>query len=118
LGYIASGKKEGATVHTGGERHGTEGYFIQPTIFTNVKADMQIAREEVFGPVAVVFKFKTDEGDFLLILFLTSKLYLAVHRGNQAGQRYNIWAGIRRILTEYQSSSAYCAQFGSWYCLC
>jgi acyl-CoA reductase-like NAD-dependent aldehyde dehydrogenase len=47
LGYIESGKKEGAKLECGGERSGDKGYFIQPTIFSNVKDDMQIAREEV-----------------------------------------------------------------------
>ncbi|KAK7052621.1 aldehyde dehydrogenase [Favolaschia claudopus] len=61
MNYIASGKESGATVHIGGERHGTEGYFIQPTIFTNVTPDMKIVREEIFGPVAAVQKFKTEE---------------------------------------------------------
>ncbi|KAG6877310.1 hypothetical protein C0992_010291 [Termitomyces sp. T32_za158] len=61
MSYIESGKKDGATVHCGGVRHGNEGYFIQPTIFTNTKPDMKIVREEIFGPVAVVAKFKTEE---------------------------------------------------------
>ena len=43
--HIQSGKDEGATVHLGGERHGTEGYFLQPTIFTAVKPSMKIAQE-------------------------------------------------------------------------
>ena len=50
MNYINIGKKEGATVHLGGERHGTEGYFIQPTIFTDVTPDMTIVKEEIFGP--------------------------------------------------------------------
>lgn len=61
MGYIASGKEEGATVHLGGERFGTEGYFIRPTIFTDVTPDMKIVREEIFGPVGVVIRFKDDE---------------------------------------------------------
>ncbi|KNZ73595.1 Aldehyde dehydrogenase [Termitomyces sp. J132] len=61
MSYIESGKQEGATVHIGGARHGQEGYFIQPTIFTNVKPEMKIVKEEIFGPVGVVFKFKTEE---------------------------------------------------------
>ncbi|KDQ51391.1 hypothetical protein JAAARDRAFT_534135 [Jaapia argillacea MUCL 33604] len=61
MGYIESGKKDGATVHTGGERHGTEGYFIQPTIFTNTKPTMKIVQEEIFGPVGVVIKFEDEE---------------------------------------------------------
>ncbi|KAH0583245.1 hypothetical protein H2248_011124 [Termitomyces sp. 'cryptogamus'] len=53
MSYIESGKKDGATVHTGGARHGTEGYFIQPTIFTNAKPEMEIVQEEIFGPVGL-----------------------------------------------------------------
>ncbi|GAA6056124.1 hypothetical protein JCM3770_006006 [Rhodotorula araucariae] len=59
--HIQSGKDEGATVHLGGDRHGTEGYFVQPTIFTDVKPNMRIAQEEIFGPVIVVQKFKNEE---------------------------------------------------------
>ncbi|KAI9744856.1 MAG: aldehyde dehydrogenase (NAD(P)(+)) ald5 [Claussenomyces sp. TS43310] len=59
--YIEDGKKAGATVVTGGERHGTEGYFIQPTIFSGVTEDMKIMREEIFGPVCSIAKFSTEE---------------------------------------------------------
>lgn len=45
--FIESGKKEGATVEFGGERFGDVGYFIKPTVFSNVKDDMRIAKEEV-----------------------------------------------------------------------
>ncbi|KAJ7902052.1 aldehyde dehydrogenase domain-containing protein [Mycena olivaceomarginata] len=64
MGYIESGKKDGATVHTGGNRHATEGFFIEPTIFTNTTENMQIVKEEIFGPVGVIIKF-TDEADVL-----------------------------------------------------
>lgn len=56
--YIESGKKEGATITLGGERWGNEGYYIQPTIFTDVTEDMRIMKEEIFGPVVCVSKFK------------------------------------------------------------
>lgn len=59
LGYIDSGKKEGANLATGGHRVGDKGYFIEPTVFTDVQDDMKIAREEIFGPVMSVLKFKT-----------------------------------------------------------
>merc|ERR1712039_1061095 len=51
LGYIESGKREGATCETGGKREGSKGFFIQPTVFSNVTDDMKIAKEEIFGPV-------------------------------------------------------------------
>lgn len=62
MGYINSGKQDGAKVHIGGERHEGDGYFIKPTIFTDAKPDMKIMQEEIFGPVCSVVKFKTEEG--------------------------------------------------------
>ncbi len=59
LGYIESGKKEGANLLTGGKRHGSKGYFVEPTVFADVKDDMKIAKEEIFGPVMSILKFKT-----------------------------------------------------------
>jgi aldehyde dehydrogenase (NAD+) len=56
---IESGKKEGAKLLTGGGRYGDRGYFIQPTVFTDVQDDMRIAKEEIFGPVQQIFKFKS-----------------------------------------------------------
>jgi len=47
LDYIKSGKEQGAQIVAGGERVGNKGYFVRPTIFTNVKDDMKIAKEEV-----------------------------------------------------------------------
>jgi aldehyde dehydrogenase (NAD+) len=58
LGYIASGKRQGARCVTGGERFGSKGYFIKPTVFADVKDEMKIATEEIFGPVMQVMKFK------------------------------------------------------------
>ena len=66
MGYIDSGKSQGATVHYGGHRIGDEGYFISPTIFTDTKPDMKIVQEEIFGPVCVVIKFKDDDGEPLV----------------------------------------------------
>ena len=72
MGYIESGKKDGATLYQGGDRHGSEGYFINPTIFTDVKPDMKIVREEIFGPVGVVIKFEDEAGKkIFLVLFGT-----------------------------------------------
>ena len=60
--YIDLGKAEGATLVTGGNRKGTQGYFIEPTIFADVKAGMKIHDDEIFGPVMAVIKF-TDVKD-------------------------------------------------------
>ena len=57
LKYVGIGKEEGAKCLTGGQRHGEQGYFVEPTLFTDVTDDMRIAREEIFGPVMSVLKF-------------------------------------------------------------
>lgn len=57
LGYIDSGKSEGAVLSTGGRRHGKQGFFIEPTVFKDVKSDTKIAREEIFGPCVVIAPF-------------------------------------------------------------
>jgi len=70
MGYIEHGKKDGARMLLGGSRVGTAGYFIEPTVFADVSDDMTIAREEIFGPVMSILKFK-DVGE-------------AIERGNRS----------------------------------
>ncbi|KAI1266310.1 aldehyde dehydrogenase [Xylariaceae sp. FL1019] len=79
MGYIEDGKKAGAKVETGGSRHGDKGYFIQPTIFSNVTADMKIMKEEIFGPVCAIAKFSTEEEVLKLANDSTYGLASAVH---------------------------------------
>lgn len=59
LELIESGKNEGAKLECGGYRHGDKGYFVQSTVFSDVTDDMRIAKEEIFGPVQQIIKFKT-----------------------------------------------------------
>jgi 4-guanidinobutyraldehyde dehydrogenase / NAD-dependent aldehyde dehydrogenase len=63
LRYIDSGRSEGARVALGGKqvRESTGGYYVEPTIFDNVKPTMKIAREEIFGPVLSTLTFKSVE---------------------------------------------------------
>ncbi len=58
LGYIDHGKNEGAECVTGGKRWGDRGYYVEPTVFTNVTDEMKIAKEEIFGPVLQILPFK------------------------------------------------------------
>jgi aldehyde dehydrogenase (NAD+) len=80
LGYVDAGKKEGAQVKTGGERNRElgKGYFVKPTVFTNVTNTMRIAQEEIFGPVVCAIPFKDEED--------------AVHQANQT--IYGLSAGV------------------------
>ena len=58
LGFIEKGRSEGASLLTGGNQHGSKGYFVEPTVFAGVTDDMTIAKEEIFGPVMSILKFK------------------------------------------------------------
>lgn len=69
-------------MEVGGERHGNEGYFIQPTIFSNVSEDMKIMREEIFGPVCAISKFKTEEDAIRVGNATPYGLAAAVHTTN------------------------------------
>jgi len=62
LGYIEAGHAEGAKVLAGGvqARAETGGYYVEPTVFSEVRNDMKIAREEIFGPVVSVIRFKDE----------------------------------------------------------
>ncbi len=63
--FVEIGKKEGAKLECGGNRPQDaklkKGFYLEPTVFSNVKPDMRIVQEEIFGPVCVVQKFKTEE---------------------------------------------------------
>ena len=65
LAYIEIGKKEGATLACGGKRPDdprlAQGFFVEPTVFTDVTQDMRIANEEIFGPVLSVLKWRDEE---------------------------------------------------------
>ncbi|PKI66673.1 hypothetical protein CRG98_012868 [Punica granatum] len=78
LSYIDIGMKEGATLLTGGKRWGSKGYYIEPTVFVDVKEDMRIATDEIFGPVMSLMKFRTIEE--------------AIERANSS--KYGLAAGI------------------------
>ena len=60
LSYIEAGKKEGAKLLAGGDAASGPGYFVKPTVFSDVGDSMKIAREEIFGPVASVMPFESE----------------------------------------------------------
>jgi aldehyde dehydrogenase (NAD+) len=58
MGFIDSGREQGAKLVCGGDRVGDRGYFIEPTVFADVQDNMKIAQEEIFGPVMSIIPFK------------------------------------------------------------
>ncbi len=61
-GWFAVAGEEGATIRTGGTRHGERGFFVTPTLLDDVTPDMRVVREEIFGPVAALMSY-TDLDD-------------------------------------------------------
>jgi succinate-semialdehyde dehydrogenase/glutarate-semialdehyde dehydrogenase len=61
MAFVDDAVSKGATAVTGGRRSNLGANFVEPTILTNVSDDMRVFREEIFGPVAPLFKFKTEE---------------------------------------------------------
>ncbi|MGY4829252.1 aldehyde dehydrogenase [Sphaerotilaceae bacterium SBD11-9] len=84
LGYIEAGRSEGARIAVGGQqvRAETGGYFVEPTVFDGVSNSMRIAREEIFGPVMSVIRFKTEEEAIALANDSTYGLQASVWSSN------------------------------------
>ena len=61
MSYIESGKRDGASLLAGGNRVGSQGYFIEPTVFADVQDHHTIAKEEIFGPVMSILKFSGND---------------------------------------------------------
>ncbi|KAL8292854.1 hypothetical protein RQP46_000548 [Phenoliferia psychrophenolica] len=82
LAYIESGVAEGATIATGGKAWGTKGFYVEPTILTDCTPEMKCVVEEIFGPVLVVCKFKSEEAVLELANDSTYGLGAAVFTGD------------------------------------
>jgi aldehyde dehydrogenase (NAD+) len=99
LGYIDIGRREGASVVAGGARVGEKGYFVAPTVLADVRHEMRVSQEEIFGPVASVIRFE-DEADAIRIangtqFSLAAGVWSAdigrVHRVAQALKAGTVW---------------------------
>ncbi|KAL8283623.1 hypothetical protein RQP46_005418 [Phenoliferia psychrophenolica] len=102
--HIRIGKEEDkGRVLTGGERWGTEGYYIKPTVFVDIKPSARICREEIFGPVLVVLPFKTEEEAIALANDSEYGLAAAVH-STDANQ-------IARVTNELEAGTVWINQY-------
>lgn len=77
MSLIESGKQQGAKLMCGGKAKGDKGFFIEPTVFADVTDEMKIAKEEIFGPVQQIIKFKTIEEVILFFCLTTDAVFTA-----------------------------------------
>lgn len=98
-GFVDEARREGATIVCGGERLGSEGTFIAPTIVADVRGDLPIAREEVFGPVLVAHRFsdaeaalaEANDSDFGLAASVWTRDFSAAHRFSCRMRAGTVW---------------------------
>ena len=64
-GFLDSGKQQGAKAAAGGKRHGTTGYFVEPTVLVDTRPDMRVYQEEIFGPVVTAMPFKELDNELV-----------------------------------------------------
>jgi acyl-CoA reductase-like NAD-dependent aldehyde dehydrogenase len=109
LGYIESGKSEGAALLTGGERATVgdgKGFFVKPTIFDGVGNEMEIAREEIFGPVLSTIVFedlndaigKANQSMYGLAAAVWTRDIKKAHRAAKALQAGTVWINTYNML--------------------
>ena len=106
MGYIASGRAEGASITTGGEAVAGPGYFVKPTVMVNVKPDMKVVREEIFGPVLVAQRFDdldevaamANDTEFGLGASIWSNNLQAVHRLTPKIRSGTVWVNCHNVL--------------------
>jgi phenylacetaldehyde dehydrogenase len=106
LGYIAAGRAEGAAVITGGDSVGGEGYYVKPTVLANVRPDMRVVREEIFGPVLVAQRFDdlddiaafANDTPYGLAASIWSNDLEAVHRLVPKIKAGTVWVNCHNVL--------------------
>ena len=82
MGYVDEGKQQGVEVVAGGQRLDRKGYFVRPTVLTNVATDARLYREEIFGPVVTVLPFDDEDEAVALANDTTYGLAGAVYTQN------------------------------------
>ena len=98
-GFVAGARKDGATVVTGGDQAGEAGTFVRPAVVTNVRPDMEIVREEVFGPVLVAQPFDdvdevvaaANDSQYGLAAGVWTESLSAAHRLSSAIRAGTVW---------------------------
>jgi succinate-semialdehyde dehydrogenase/glutarate-semialdehyde dehydrogenase len=106
--HIADAVKKGAKIVAGGHRHALGGSFFEPTVLTEVTTDMMITREETFGPVAPLFRFKDDaeaialanDTEFGLCAYFYSRDVGRIFRAAEALEAGIVGANVGIISTE------------------
>ena len=106
MDYVEAGRREGATILTGGEAIDHAGSYVQPTVLVNTTQQMRVVREEIFGPVLVAAKFSDEaealqlanDSDFGLGASIWTRDISRVHRFIKGFKAGNVWVNVHNVL--------------------
>ncbi len=106
MSYVSQGLADGANAVVGGRAMETEGYYVEPTVFTNTNPDMSIVREEIFGPVVVAEAFDSldeiaaiaNQGTYGLAASIWTKDISTVHRLAPKLRAGTVWVNCHNVL--------------------
>ena len=106
MGYIAAGKRDGASIVVGGDAPAANGYYVNPTVMVNVKPSMSIVREEIFGPVLVAQRFDTldevakaaNDTTYGLAASIWTKDVSAMHRLAAKIKAGTVWGNCHAVI--------------------
>ncbi len=106
LSYVESASSEGGTLVLGGKPGAEKGYFVQPTIFADMKNHMKAVREEIFGPFVVIQSFTSDEDaiekandtEYGLGAAVFSKDIIRAHKAAGAIEAGMVWVGVSTLI--------------------
>jgi acyl-CoA reductase-like NAD-dependent aldehyde dehydrogenase len=104
--YVQLGRDEGAELALGGSRHGDRGFFHEPTVFTEVRNDMTIARDEIFGPVMSILRFSSEDEayriandtEFGLAAGVWTSDVSRAHRASRALKAGTVWVNTYQMV--------------------
>jgi phenylacetaldehyde dehydrogenase len=106
MGYIDAGKRDGATVVVGGDSPSSDGYYVNPTVMVDVKPDMKVVREEIFGPVVVAQRFDdleevakaANDSPYGLAAGIWTKDVSAMHRLASMLKAGTVWGNCHAVI--------------------
>jgi len=115
MNYIDQGKKSGASIVAGGDAPSADGFFVNPTIMADVKSDMSVVKDEIFGPVVVVQRFddfdevakQANDSNYGLAASIWTNDMRAMHKLAAKIQAGTVWGNCHSMIDPAMAFGGY-----------